>query len=30
MALQAAAAHFDPDKLFDDDEGPKSQPFEFS
>ena len=31
MALQAAAAHFDPDKLFDDDEeGPKPQVFEFS
>ena len=30
MALQAAAAHFDPDKLFDDDEGPGPRPFEFS
>ena len=30
MALQAVAAHFDPDKLFDDDEGPGPRPFEFS
>ena len=31
MALQAAAAHFDPDRLFDDDEeGPKPPVFEFS
>ena len=31
MSLQAAAAHFDPDKLFDDDEeGPKPPVFEFS
>ena len=29
MDLQAAAAHFDPDKLFDD-EGPGPRPFEFS
>ena len=31
MALQAVAAHFDPDRLFDDDEeGPKPPVFEFS
>ena len=31
MALQAAAAHFDPDKLFEgDDDGPESPVFEFS
>ncbi len=30
MALQAAAAHFDPDKLFEGDGGPKPPVFEFS
>ena len=30
VALQAAAAHFDPDKLFEDEQGPEPQDFEFS
>ena len=30
MALQCAAAHFDPDKLFEDEHGPEPQVFEFS
>ena len=30
MALQAAAAHFDPDKLFEGEGGPKPPVFEFS
>ena len=30
VALQAAAAHFDPDKLFEDEQGPEPQRFEFS
>ena len=30
MALQAPAAHFDPDKLFEGDDGPEPPGFEFS
>ena len=30
MDLQAAAAHFDPDKLFEGDDGPEPPVFEFS
>ena len=30
MNLQAAAAHLDPDKLFEDDDGPEHPAFEFS
>ena len=30
MSLQAAAAHLDPDKLFEDDDGPEHPVFEFS
>ena len=30
MALQAAAAHLDPDKLFEGDDGPEHPVFEFS
>ena len=30
MALQAAAAHLDPDKLFEGDDGPEPPVFEFS
>ena len=30
MSLQAAAAHLDPDKLFEGDDGPEHPVFEFS